>query len=54
MSGRRYNISYKDVFAKLMIIRMKIRLLQRVPDGRDIAGNSYPPFVMLVFRCRNY
>jgi hypothetical protein len=36
MNGRRYNISYKDVFADRMFIRMKIRLLQLLPDGEAI------------------
>ena len=54
MNGRRYNISYKDVFARLMIISMKIRLLQRVAEGKEIAGNSYPPSAILIFRFQNY
>lgn len=54
MSGRRYNISYKHVFARFMFISMKIRHLQRVPSDKDIAGNSYPLLVMMIFRCLNY
>lgn len=54
MIRRRYNISYKKVFAWRMFIILKIRLLQRVSDSNDRVDISYPLLKLLIFRSWKY